>query len=219
LYIAGVPLNQAIAMSLAIVCATSLIGTVAQYRRGAIETTVVAVFAGTGMIGAFIGSAGAHMLPRPAMMLILAGVMAVSGIRMWKSTSTIPPRRFSMARCLVAGFVVGILSGFLGMGGGFLIVPALALYAGLSARVSTASSLAIITLNSAAGVAGQLRFISLEIPILAGFIAFAAGGLIVGIHLSDSLSESGARKSFGAFVLTLAVIVAIAESSKVIHLP
>jgi uncharacterized membrane protein YfcA len=218
IYIAGMPLREAIAMSLAIVCGTSLVGAVAHYRRGAIESRVVAVFAMTGMVGAFIGSAGAHMLPRTTMMLSLSGVMAAAGIRMWNSASVIRPRSFSLARCLAAGFVVGMLSGFLGVGGGFLIVPALALFAGLSARASTASSLAIITLNSASGVVGQLRFVSLETTLLAGFISFAVAGLIAGIYLSDRLSESGIRRTFGAFVLTLAIGIAAAESFKAFQL-
>jgi uncharacterized membrane protein YfcA len=111
-----------------------------------------------------------------------------------------------------------MLSGFLGVGGGFLIVPALALFAGLSARASTASSLAIITLNSASGVVGQLRFVSLETTLLAGFISFAVAGLIAGIYLSDRLSESGIRRTFGAFVLTLAIGIAAAESFKAFQL-
>lgn len=210
-YIAGIPVEQAIAMSLVIVCATSFVGAVARFRRGAVELKAVAAFAATGMIGAFFGSSGRNLLSPRALMLLFTALMAVSGIRMWQSASAIVPRSCSILRCLAAGFVVGLLSGFLGIGGGFLIVPALALFAGLSARKATASSLAIIALNSASGMVGQFRFISLEVPLLTGFIAFSVGGLLAGIRLSDSLSEPRVRRIFGAAVLILAIAIAAAN--------
>jgi uncharacterized membrane protein YfcA len=210
-YVAGIPIEQAIAMSLAIVCATSVVGTVARLRRGAVELKPVAAFAATGMAGAFIGSAGAHMLSRHTLMLLFTALMAVAGIRMWQSASILEPRPFNLLRCLTAGFVVGLVSGFLGVGGGFLIVPGLALFAGMSARASTASSLAIIALNCASGVVGQIRFITLELPLIAGFIAFAVAGLIIGMRLADNLSEPRVRRIFGAVMMTLSIVIAAAE--------
>jgi uncharacterized membrane protein YfcA len=209
-YVAGVPAESAVGMSLVIVGATSLVGALLHLRRGNVALKPSLLFAATGMAGAYIGSAGTHLLSRRSLMLLFAGIMLVVGIRMWRSTvGTLAKGFFSVPRCLLVGLAVGLLTGFLGIGGGFLIVPALVLYAGLDSRTAVGTSLAVITLNSITGVAGQLRFANLDWPLLVGFLAFALGGMVLGAILANRLAETRLRRLFATTVLILAVAVGI----------
>jgi uncharacterized membrane protein YfcA len=209
-YVAGVPAESAVGMSLVIVGATSLVGALLHLKRGNVALKPSLLFAATGMAGAYIGSAGTHLLSRRSLMLLFAGIMLVVGIRMWRSTvGTLAKGLFSVPRCLLVGLAVGLLTGFLGIGGGFLIVPALVLYAGLDSRTAVGTSLAVITLNSITGVAGQLRFANLDWPLLVGFLAFALGGMVLGAILANRLAEARLRRLFATTVLILAVAVGI----------
>jgi uncharacterized membrane protein YfcA len=97
------------------------------------------------------------------------------------------------------------------VGGGFLIVPALVLFAGLDSRTAVGTSLAVIALNSSAGVVGQLRFASIDWTLLPGFLAFALVGMIAGAMLAGSLAETRLRQLFASTVLVLAVAVGVSN--------
>ncbi len=207
-YVAGVPAENAVGMSLVIVGVTSLVGAILHLRRGNVALKPALVFAVTGMAGSYLGSSGTHLLSRRSLMLLFAGIMLIVGIRMWRTTvGKLKKGSFSLPRCLLVGFAVGLLTGFLGIGGGFLIVPALVFFAGLDSKLAAGTSLAVITLNSSTGLAGQLRFSAIDWPLLAGFLLFALGGMVTGAMLASSLAETRLRQLFAATVLVLAVAV------------
>jgi len=209
-YVASVPAENAVGMSLVIVGATSLVGALLHLRRGNVALKPALFFAVTGMVGSYIGAKGTHLLSRRSLMLLFAVVMLVAGIRMWRSTvGTLEKGSFSALRCLSVGFAVGLLTGFLGVGGGFLIVPALVLFAGLDSRTAVGTSLAVIALNSSTGVIGQLRFATIDWSLLAGFLAFALAGMVAGAMLANTLAETRLRQLFASAVLVLAVAVGV----------
>jgi len=209
-YVAGVPAEDAIGMSLVIVGATSLIGAFLHVKRGNVAFKPGLIFAATGMVGAYIGSSGTQMLSRRSLMLIFASIMIVVGVRMWRSAAAkTGSGDFSVPRCLAVGFGVGLLTGFLGIGGGFLIVPALVLFAGLDSRLAAGTSLAVIALNSTTGLVGQLRFAHIDWVLLAGFLVFAVSGMVTGTLLQGRLPERRLRRVFAATVLVLAVAVGV----------
>lgn len=209
-YVAGIRPENAIGMSLVIVGATSLVGALMHLRRGNVALRPSVLFAATGMIGSYIGSKGTSLLSEKSLMLLFAATMLIVGIRMWRSTvGTLEKGAFSIVRCLFVGFAVGLLSGFLGIGGGFLIVPALVLYAGLDSRTAVGTSLAVIALNSTTGVAGQLRVATIDWPLLAGFLAFALIGMMMGAIAASRLAEARLRRLFATTVLVLAIAVGI----------
>ncbi len=211
-YVAGVPAENAVGMSLIIVGTTSLVGALLHFRRGNVALKPALFFAVTGMVGAYVGAKGTHLLSRRALMLLFAGTMLIAGIRMWRSTiGSLQKGSFSALRCLAVGFAVGLLTGFLGIGGGFLIVPALVLFAGLDSRTAVGTSLAVIALNSSTGVIGQLRFTTIDWPLLGGFLAFALGGMASGALLASTLAETRLRQLFASTVLVLAVAVGVAN--------
>lgn len=209
-YVAGVPAETAVGMSLVIVGTTSLLGALLHMRDGNVALKPSLLFAATGMIGSYIGSYGTHLVSTRSLMLLFAGIMVTIGIRMWRATAT-PGHcgTFNAARCLSIGFAVGALSGFLGVGGGFLIVPSLVLFAGLDSRMAAGTSLAVIFLNSTTGIIGQLRFVSFDWRLLAGFIAFALGGMVLGTMLASRLAEFRLRRLFASAVLVLGVVVGV----------
>jgi uncharacterized membrane protein YfcA len=113
----------------------------------------------------------------------------------------------SIPRCLAVGFGVGLLTGFLGVGGGFLIVPALGLSAGLDTKLATGTSLAVIALNSTTGFLGQLRYTNMDWGLLAQFLFCALVGILVGIALAHRLNETVLRRVFAAALIVLALVI------------
>jgi uncharacterized membrane protein YfcA len=111
-------------------------------------------------------------------------------------------------RCISVGATVGVLTGFLGVGGGFLIVPALVVFAGLETKMAVGTSLAIIALNSAAGLAGQLRYAAVDWPLTITFIGLTLAGMLAGLSMSQRISEDASRKGFAVFLLIVSVAVA-----------
>jgi uncharacterized membrane protein YfcA len=209
-YVAGVPPADAVGMSLAIVGATSLVGAILHSQRGNVAYKPALIFAATGMVGAFIGSSGTHLVSRRALMLLFAAILTIVGIRMWRSVSAEERSGdFSVLRCLGVGFAVGLLTGFLGIGGGFLIVPALVLFAGLESRIAAGTSLAVIALNATTGILGQMRFATVDWPLLTGFLSFALVGMIAGTLITGRLPERRLRRMFAATVLVIAAAVGV----------
>jgi hypothetical protein len=211
-YVAGVPAENAVGMSLVIVGATSLVGACLHFRNGNVALKPSLLFAVTGMVGSYIGSYGTPLVSRRTLMLLFAIIMLIVGMRMWRGgAASIKSGTFSPVRCLSIGFVVGILTGFLGIGGGFLIVPALVLFAGLDSKMAAGTSLAVITLNSATGIIGQLQHAVFNWALLAGFLIFALGGMLVGATVANQLAEYRLRRLFACTVLVLAVAVGVSN--------
>jgi len=103
--------------------------------------------------------------------------------------------------------VVGLLTGFLGVGGGFLIVPALVMAAGLTVRMSGGTSLAIIALNSASGLLGQARFVRIDWGLLVPFLVLACGGMLAGLAFANRVPEKNLRRIFAGALIVLAILV------------
>jgi uncharacterized membrane protein YfcA len=108
-----------------------------------------------------------------------------------------------------AGFGVGLLTGFLGVGGGFLIVPALTLLAGLPIHAAIGTSLLVIAANSAAGVLGHLRQGEMPLGLTAAFTASAALGALAGVRLASSLDPARLRRAFAVFVILVALFLLV----------
>lgn len=120
-----------------------------------------------------------------------------------------PVCRYCWLWLLTEGIVVGILTGLVGVGGGFAIVPALVLLAKVPMRNAIATSLLIIFLNSVAGLLGYLGHVSIDWPLTVSF-TFAAGiGMVLGIYLSQRVSAKQLQKSFGYFLLAVAAFILV----------
>jgi len=209
-YIAHVPAKEAVGMSMAIVGATSLFGAFIHWRRGNVDTRAALIFSLFGMAGAFLGSTGTHLLSKKALLLLFSGVMLIVGSLMLRGGPRLDKYRVChIPRCMLVGFVVGLLTGFLGVGGGFLIVPALMLTAGLDTRMAGGTSLAVIALNAATGLLGQLRYVSIDWTLLAGFLVFAFAGMLAGLAFARRLPENLVRRLFAIALIALALVIAL----------
>lgn len=208
-YVAGVPASQAVAMALVVVGGTSLAGSVMQYRLGQFDLRVALLFAVTGMFGAYGGARLTHLFSQPVLLAVFSIIMVSVGLtllrercEMERATSRGP------LRCAAAGAGVGVLTGFLGIGGGFLIVPALTLFGGLDIKRATGTSLAVIALNSLSGLAGQLRYVQFDWWMALAFLTAATVGMAGGITAKGRLSERAIRKAFAGFVLLVGLAMA-----------
>jgi uncharacterized membrane protein YfcA len=209
-YVGHVPPKSAVGMSLVIVGVTSLVGASVQFKRGNLALKPALLFALTGMIGSFLGTTGTHLIPARTLMLLFSGVMLIVGWIMWRGLSTVrKAKTCNVNRCLVAGFFVGVLTGFFGVGGGFLIVPALVFFAGLDTRMAAGTSLGVITFNCATGLLGQLRYVEIDWRLLSTFLAVALIGMIVGLTVSGRLPEYRLRRILAIVILVLGVSVGL----------
>jgi uncharacterized membrane protein YfcA len=141
-------------------------------------------------------------------MLTFAALMLVAGTAMLRER----PARHEAVQCrtwpcLGIGATVGLLTGFLGVGGGFLIVPALVLFAGIETRIAIGTSLAVIAFNALAGLVGQLRHTSFDWPVALAFLGVALAGMAAGLRVAQRVSGATLRRAFAWLIVALALSV------------
>jgi len=216
LYVTRIAPSAAIGMSLAIVGATSLTASYAHYRKGRVRLRVALVFGSAGIATAFLAARFTHLVTGAVLMISFATLMLVVGIAMFASASRAnagaddgPPRPPRLGPALLAGAGVGAITGFLGVGGGFLVVPALIAFAGLGMREAVGTSLLVIAINSAAGFLGHLGADGLNLELVVPFTIAAVIGGAVGERVACSLSLIKLRRGFALFVIAVGVAVAM----------
>lgn len=207
-YVAGMEPREAITASLFVVGVTSLVGMVSHARRGNVRWRTGLVFGGASMVGAFgAGLLGAH-LPGTVLMVAFAVMMLASAIAMIRRKAARAHRSdIAVGRALLDGFVVGAVTGLVGAGGGFLVVPALVLLGGLTMPAAVGTSLLVITMKSAAGLGGYLTTVNLDWALVGGITAVAVAGSFLGAALTGKVPEAALRRIFGFFVLGMGVLV------------
>ncbi len=227
----GVPAREAVGISLAAVGATSLIGFLQRWRLGQVEIGTGLLFAIAGMVGAPVGSWIAGRLPETLLLLLFAGLMLIVAIRMWQrspaaaSVETLPAQENSTSEgtcrrdetgtliltspcallLLAVGLLTGLLAGLFGVGGGFVIVPALILFSNMSIHRAVGTSLMVIALVSASGVTAHVmagRDIPLDITGL--FLLGGLAGLFTGQMISTRLSGTVLQRVFVIAILAVA---------------
>jgi uncharacterized protein len=132
------------------------------------------------------------------MSLVIVGATSAMG-----SQTAAPGRQCIPLRCLVTGIAVGLLTGFLGVGGGFVILPALVFFAGLEMKVAIGTSLAVIAVNSFAGLAGQLHYVQFDWPITLGFLGVALAGMVCGVAAASRISSESLGRAFAGTIIAL----------------
>jgi uncharacterized membrane protein YfcA/formylglycine-generating enzyme required for sulfatase activity len=221
LFVVGLEQMTAVWMGLVIMSATAAVSALSHARAGRVELQVALLFGLAGIAGAFGGGRLAQLVPPPVLLVAFIAVMLVSAWSMLKRRRSRPaPSSPSAPRTAVArlgllgsGGLVGLLSGFIGVGGGFMIVPALTLFGELSMPVAVGTSSLIITMNSLAGLIGQLADRGLMIPIdwrLALSLSLASAvGTFLGSRRTDRIAPERLRRWFGVLILSAAVIVLV----------
>lgn len=212
-YAARIAPAAAAGMSLAIVGATSLTASLSHHRRGNVRLSVALLFGGSGILTAFFGAKLTHLVSESTLMLAFAALMLLVGglmlARRDDRGAAGEARPQHLVRAAFAGAGVGAVTGFLGVGGGFLIVPALVAFAGLGMREAIGTSLLVIAGNSAAGFAGHLGEPGLDFRLIVMFTVMAIGGAVAGAQLARVLPVARLRRGFALFVILVGVAVAV----------
>ena len=202
-YVARVEVHAAIGASLAVVGATALVGGLVHARAGRVDLRAAALFGAAGVLGAPLGAQATHAVAPRVLLLLFAALMLTVGALMLRGPGP-EQREAARPRPLavpVAGLGVGLLTGFLGVGGGFLIVPALTLLAGLPIHRAVGTSLFVIAANSAAGLLGHLGQGEIPLALTAAFTAVAALGALAGVRMASSLDPFRLRRAFAVLVV------------------
>lgn len=204
--------HAAVATSLVIVGANALTGAWLHRRGGHVRLKQALLFGAYGLLAAYAGARLSRLISDALLlvlfallMLTVAVLMLRGGMRKGKQISAI--HGSSRWRILLGGASVGFLTGFLGVGGGFLIVPALVLLLGMEMADAVGSSLVVISLNSAAGLLGHLSGSSLPWGLIGIFVVAGLAGLWFGTRFARRLPAARLRQTFALFVVALAIVL------------
>ncbi|MFQ4141804.1 sulfite exporter TauE/SafE family protein [Chlorogloeopsis sp. ULAP02] len=218
IYVLNVPPKSAIAMSLVIVGAVSLIGVIPHWQQGNVNLRIAALFSPTAMLGAYIGARIASLpIISPTFQLIsFAIAMVVAAILMIcnNSNELDDSDRHKNYQWLVIpaeGLGVGILTGFVGIGGGFLIIPALVLLGKVPIKEAVGTSLIVITLKSMTGFAGYFGRVSIDFNLMMYFTIAASIGTIAGAYFTKFTQPKQLETGFGLFMIAIAIFIVIKE--------
>ncbi len=216
-YVVGMEPREAIASSLFIVGVTSVFGLITHARAKRVRWKTGVIFGLAAMGGAFTGGFIGGYIPGTVLMLLFAIMMiatAAAMIRRPKNRTGAEGEERSglpLVRIILDGFVVGIATGLVGAGGGFLVVPALTLLGGLPIAVAVGTSLLVMSMKSFAGLAGYLFSVQIPWAIVLAFSAIAVGGSFIGAALAGRIPGPALRRGFGFFVLVMGGIVLAQE--------
>lgn len=227
-YLFGTPPLEATAYSLFIVGATSLIGAILQIKNKNIEYRAVLALSLPGFMGVYISrafilpslpdiiiSTRFFLLSKPTLIMIaFSSLMALASLSMIKKKSSQEVNKVmasSIAGILalvLIGFLLGVVSGFVGAGGGFLIIPTLIAFMGLGMRKAANTSLLIVAINSLIGFIGDLHGpTEIQWPFIFSVLSTAMAGLVLGLRSSQKVDEKRLKETFGYFVLIIGVLI------------
>jgi len=217
-YLVGQPEKVAIAGSLAVVGGIALAGAIPWALRGGVDWRSVIWFGLPGMVGTVAGAHVSRWISGEAQLLVFAVVMLVAAWRMAQPAPIAELAGIPRAHgwIIVDGLGVGLLTGLVGVGGGFMIVPALVLLGGLSMHRAIGTSLWIIALNCASGFTKHLWVLedaglSLDWPLLGMFTAIGALGSVAGQKLASQLPQKHLRRGFAALLVLMGLFIVMRE--------
>lgn len=225
-YLLGISPMLSTAYSLFVVGSTSLVGSIEYMRKGLVNYRAGVVFAVPSFISVFLTRKYlVPAIPDPiftidsfalskntGIMIFFAVIMLMAAFSMIKSkkpesTAALDTVQFNFPLIALEGAVVGMLTGLVGAGGGFLIIPALVLLAKLPMKMAVGTSLLIIAAKSLIGFLGDVGTQMIDWAFLLSFTAMSIVGIFIGTYLSRYIPAEKLKNSFGWFVLTMAVYI------------
>lgn len=212
-YILLVPVKTAVPTSLVVVGLTSLLGAIRHYRAGNVNAHAALVFAPAAAAGSLAGSRLALLVDGRFQLALFAIVLLIAAFRMLQTSNVeqegepAPARPLPILMAIGAG--AGLLTGLVGVGGGFLYVPALALLGGLRMKQAVGTSLALITVSCAAGLAGYIGTVHLDWTLIVIFTTLALVGVGIGSALVPKVDAARLRRGFAFLMLVMGVLVLV----------
>lgn len=224
-YLAHEPDKVAIAESLAIVGGIALVGALPYARQKLVDWHSVLYFGIPGLIGTYGGAALARWVPGTIQLALFAVVMILAAVLMFRGNQDLeepagaPHERQALWKIATEGLLVGVLTGLVGVGGGFLIVPALVLLGGLSMQLAVGTSLLIIAAKSAAGFWKYTDVLAemgqhVDWGLIGVFTAIGIVGSFVGNALSRRVPQAQLKRGFAAFLVIMGGFILVREGPK-----
>lgn len=228
-YLIGLNPVTATAYSLFVVGSTSSIGAFQNFKKKLVDVKTAVIFAIPAFTVVYLTRAflvpaipeqlftinGFIVTKAIFIMVFFAIVMALASFSMIRSKKDIPNPDFkstiNITSLIIIGMAVGLLTGIIGAGGGFLIIPALVLMAKLPMKKAIGTSLLIISVNSLVGFIGDLQQREIDWPFLLTFTAISILGIIIGVYLSKFISGTRLKRGFGWFTLLVAIYIIYRE--------
>ena len=229
-YAAGQSPKHATTTSLVLVALTALTGIVPHWRAGRVRIAAGTIFGLAGIGGSLLGSHWNKAANPDVLLLAFSGLMLVAAYGMWRRVTRTPKevalrsvgaaaappvspgivwiRPMTIVRVIIAGTIVGLLTGFFGVGGGFVIVPALVLALGFTMPEAIGTSLLVITINSAVALTTRLHSGAIEWGTVIPFTIASLLGVIVGSRLAHTRDSSSLQRWFVGLLVVVAVYTA-----------
>ncbi|XAS74878.1 sulfite exporter TauE/SafE family protein [Dermatophilaceae bacterium Sec6.4] len=221
-YVLGESARAGTTASLVIVGITALIGAFGHARSSHVRWATGIVFGITGIAASLVGTVLNRQVDPNVLLLAFAALMLLAAAGMLRRATgpSSPDGRETsgdqkgispagVAKFIVAGLVVGFLTGFLGVGGGFIIVPALVMVLGFTMPVAVGTSLLIIALNSAAALAARAGHATFDWSVIIPFTVAAIAGSLLGTRVANRVSNATLSRAFAGLLILVAVYTAI----------
>ena len=214
-YVLSFDPKLAIAMSLPVVGVTSLVGAIGHWRAGNVELKAAAMFGVVAMVAAYVGARLAVFLTGAVQLSLLAIIMLAAAISMFMNARRSPSvvsgtdRPASFKLLLPVALCVGLVTGLVGVGGGFLIVPALVLLGRISMKQAVGTSLLVIAMNCASGFVGYAGRVDIPWRFVLGFTAVAVVGILVGAQLVKYVSQRVLKQAFSVFLIVMGTVILV----------
>jgi uncharacterized membrane protein YfcA len=225
IYLLGQDEKLAIAGSLFVVGNIALAGSLQYVRVGLVDWRIVFVFGVPGMAGTYLGAMIAAFVPGIMQLAFFALVMLLASYMMLRPVSLTnePHERRETWKIASDGLFVGVITGLVGVGGGFLIVPALVLLSGLAIHTAVATSLVIIALKSYSGFYKYLdvldqQDLSLDWQTLMIVTGLGIAGSFVGAKIANRVPQDKLKKGFGYFLIVMGIYILARSVPEVLEL-
>ena len=210
-YVLGYDAKLAIAMSLPVIGVTSLVGAASHWRAGNVNIRTAVTFGLVAMVGAYGGAQLARLMDGAVQLALLAGIMLIAAVMMYRSGRLTPSLAADPAGAqhrrpvllVPVALAVGVITGVVGIGGGFLVVPALVLLARAPMTQAVGTSLLVIAMNSAAGFAGYVGQVEVPWAFMMAFTGIAVTGILAGTYLVRYVSPRALKQAFALFLIVM----------------
>lgn len=211
-YVLGIEPKRAIAMSLPVVGMAAAIGVVSHWRAGNVHLRTATIFGAVAMAGSYAGARASVWFSARAQLLILGTVMLAAALSMFRNAARDEPPTTSEgpphpALLLAVGLGVGLLTGLIGIGGGFLIVPALVILGRVPMKAAVGTSLLVIALNAASGYLGHHGHGDIPWGFVVRFTAVAIVGILAGSGLVHHIPTRQLKRAFAVLLVIIGVLV------------
>jgi uncharacterized membrane protein YfcA len=205
-------IGSAITTSLVVVALMSLVALVPYALAGAVLWRDALGFGLASMSGAYLGGRVSALVPPRVLLVIFLLAMVVAAVAMlWEGPppgeGSSRPRRHHVTVLAVGGLLVGSLTGLVGLGGGFAVVPLLVHFARAPVRSAVGTSILVIAMNTLAGLAGHLPHLAVDWRIAAYLGVAESAGSLVGVHLASRVSATAVRRAFAGIMIVVAVVL------------